>query len=115
MLPREKFDKNGAIWSNLGILKYAITKLKINNFKVKQSTTTKVNCHFFPEVNVDVRYTKRNTFRSYKGGGSGELSPQRQKNFLKIKQNGGFSFIFFFAFWQGSPDPQNYELAPQLP
>ena len=43
MLPRENFDKNGAIWCNLGVPKYAITKLKINNFKVKQSTTTKVN------------------------------------------------------------------------
>ena len=82
MLPREKFDKNGAIWSNLGILKYAITKLKINNFKVKQSTTTKVNCHFFPEVNVDVRYTKRNTFRSYKGGGGlGSYPPRSRRTF----------------------------------
>ena len=23
--------------------------------------------------------------------------------------------LFFFAFWQGSLDPQIYELAPQLP
>ena len=44
-------------------------------------------------------------------GGSGGLSPQKQKKFLKIKQNGGFSFIIF-AFWQGSLDPQNYEPAP---
>ena len=35
MLPRENFDKNGAIWCNLGVPKYAITKLKINIFKVK--------------------------------------------------------------------------------
>ena len=48
-------DKNGAIWCNLGIPKYAITKLKISNFKVNKSTTTKVNCHiFFPEVNLVV-------------------------------------------------------------
>ena len=26
-----------------------------------------------------------------------------------------FPLFFFFAFWQGSLDPQNYELAPQLP
>ena len=112
MLPRENFDKNGAIWCNLGVPKYAITKLKINNFKLKQSTTTKLIAIFTRDVNLDVRYTKRNTFRSYKGGLG--LSPQKQKKFLKIKQNGGFSFIFF-AFWQGSLDPQNYELAPQLP
>ena len=41
---RENFDKNGAIWCNLGVPKYAITKLKINNFKVNKSTTRKVNC-----------------------------------------------------------------------
>ena len=47
MLPRENFDKNGAIWCNLGVPMYAITKLKISNFKVDKSTTTKVNCHTF--------------------------------------------------------------------
>ena len=26
-----------------------------------------------------------------------------------------FPLFYFFAFWQGSLDPQNYELAPQLP
>ena len=45
MLPREIFDKNGAIWCNLGVPKYAITKVKINHFKVNKSTRTKVNCH----------------------------------------------------------------------
>ena len=45
MLPREFFDKNGAIWCNLGVQKYAITKVKINHFKVNKSTTTKVNCY----------------------------------------------------------------------
>ena len=54
MLARKKFDKNGAIWCNLGVPKYAITKLKINNFKVIKSITTKVNCHFFPEINLDI-------------------------------------------------------------
>ena len=37
MLLRENFDKNGAIWFNLGVLKYAITKLKIRNFKVNEA------------------------------------------------------------------------------
>ena len=54
MLLRENFDKNGAIWCYLGVLKYAITKLKIRNFKVNKSTTTKVNCHIFYAVNLDV-------------------------------------------------------------
>ena len=26
-----------------------------------------------------------------------------------------FPLFFFFAFWQGSLDPQNYELAPNSP
>ena len=54
LLPGENFDKNGVIWCNLGVLKYAITKVKINHFKVNKSTTIKVNCHNSPEVNVDV-------------------------------------------------------------
>ena len=59
-LPRENFDKNGAIWCNLGVPKYAITKLKISNFKVNKSTTTKVNLpHFFPEVNLDVHVIRK--------------------------------------------------------
>ena len=37
MLPREIFEKNGAIWCNLGVPKSAITKLKFNNFKVYKS------------------------------------------------------------------------------
>ena len=28
MIPEEKFDKNGAIWCNLGVPKYAISNLK---------------------------------------------------------------------------------------
>ena len=61
MLSRENFDKNGAIWCNLGVPKYAITKLKISNFKVnKKLTATKVNCHiFFPEVNLDVHVIRK--------------------------------------------------------
>ena len=30
MLPRENFDKNGAMWCNLSVPKYAFTQLKIN-------------------------------------------------------------------------------------
>ena len=48
-------------------------------------------------------------------GGSGGLSPQKQKIFLKKNQPKWRIFLYFFAFWQDSLDPQNYELAPQLP
>ena len=47
MLPRENFDKNGAIWCNLDLPKYVITYLKISNFKVTKLTTTKLNWHIF--------------------------------------------------------------------
>ena len=60
MLPRENFDKNGAIWCNLGVPKYAITQLKINNLKVNKSTTTKVICHiFFLRFNLDVHVIQK--------------------------------------------------------
>ena len=53
MLPREIFDKNGAIWCNLGIPKYAITKVKINHFKVINQQQPKLIAIISPEVNVD--------------------------------------------------------------
>ena len=59
MLPQENFDKNGAIRCNLDVPKYAITKLKISNFKVNKSTTTKVNCHISPAVNLDVHVIRK--------------------------------------------------------
>ena len=59
MLPQENFDKNGAIWCNLGVPKYAITKLKINNFKVNKRITTKVIAIFIPEVNLDVHVIRK--------------------------------------------------------
>ena len=48
-------------------------------------------------------------------GRSGGLSRQKQKKFLKNQAKWRLFLYFFFAFWQGSLDPQNYELAPQLP
>ena len=51
--------------------------------------------------------------------GGGGLPPQKRKIFKKkiIKRNEGFSFKvrFFFTFLQSSLNPQNYELAPQIP
>ena len=48
-------------------------------------------------------------------GGSGGVAPKKQKKF-KNKSNKMEAFpLFFFAFWQGSLDPQNNELAPQIP
>ena len=52
------------------------------------------------------------------GAGVWGLPPRSRRNFLKkIKRNDGFSFKvkFFITFLQGSLDPQNYELAPQIP
>ena len=60
MLPREEFEKNGAIWCNLGVPKSAITKLKFNNFKVYKSTTTqKLIAIFPPAINLDVRFIEK--------------------------------------------------------
>ena len=79
MLPRENFDKNGAIWCNLGS-KYVITILKINNFKVTKSTTTEFNCHNFSPTNLDVHAILNLLDLELKrgsggGGGGGGLSP----------------------------------------
>ena len=52
---------------------------------------------------------KINTFRIYKGMLG--ASPPEAEEFFK-KSNKMEAFPFFFAFWQGSLYPQNYELAP---
>ena len=55
---------------------------------------------------------KINILRIYKGG-LGAIPPEAEE-FLK-NQTKWRLFLYFFAFWQGSLEPQNYELAPQLP
>ena len=59
MLPRENFDKNGAMWCNLSVPKYATTKLKINNFKVINQQQQKLIAISFPEVNLDVHVIRK--------------------------------------------------------
>ena len=102
MLPLENLDKNGAIWCNLGVPKYAITKLKISNFKVNKSTTTKVNCHTFPEVKSRCTcYTKINTFRINKGG-LGAIPPEAEE-ILKNQTKWRLFLYFYFYFLAGLP------------
>ena len=97
MLHRENFDKNGAMWCNLSVPKYAITKLKINNLKVNKSPTTKVNSHIFSSGQSSCTcYTKINTFRIYKGG-LGGLSPPEAEEILK-NQTKWRLFLYFFSF-----------------
>ena len=68
---------------------------------------------FLSQINVAEHVsTNINTFRFYKGGLGGGASPPETEEFFK-KSNKMEAFpYFFFAFWQGSLDPQNYELAP---
>ena len=58
MLPRENFDKNGAMWCILSVPKYAITKLKINNLRLINKQQ-KLIAIFFPEVNPDVHVIRK--------------------------------------------------------
>ena len=102
MLPRENFDKNGAIWCNLGILKYAVTKLKIINFKVNKSTATKVNCHNFSRGQSRCTcYTKKKYIEKLQGG-SEELSPTEADEILK-NQTKWRLFLYLFCFLAGLP------------
>ena len=48
---------------------------------------------------------RNKSFRIYKGG-----PPEAEENFKK--SNKMEAFPYFFAFWQGSLNPQNYEIAP---
>ena len=84
----------------------------MNNFKEKYQEEYLIAI-FLSESNLNEHVsTKINTFGIYKGGGSGGLSPQEAEDIFK-KSNKMEAFpYFFFAFWQGSLNPQNYELAP---
>ena len=46
MLPRKMFDKIGAIWCVLSVLKLVIINLKINIF-LDDKSTTQILCHIF--------------------------------------------------------------------
>ena len=107
------------IWCNLGHPKVCYYQPKINNLKEKNQQENLIAI-FLSQINLDEHVSmKINTFRMYKGG-LGGLASQKQKNFLKNQTKWRLSLIFF-AFWQGSLNPQNYELAkiftsaPQLP
>ena len=93
---------------------YVITNLKINNFMGKSQKDNLIAI-LLSLANLDEHVSvKINTFRIYKGvWGGGGLAPQMQKKFLKNQTKWRlFLIVFFFAFWQGSLYPQNYELAP---
>ena len=49
-----------------------------------------------------------------RGSGGQSPPPPKKKKQNKVLKNRGFFFISF-AFWQGSLNPQNFELAPKLP
>ena len=89
--------------------KYVITNLKVNNFKGKNQQE-KLNAIFLSQINLyEAVSTKINTFRNYKGG-LGASPPEAEENFKKSYKME--TFPYFFSFWQGSLNPQNYELAP---
>ena len=88
MLPRNFFDKNGAIW---GVPKYAITNLKINNFNEKNQQE-----NFHKHVSM-----KTSTFRMYQGGIWG-ASPSEAEEIFK-KSNKMEAFPYFFCFLARPP------------
>ena len=112
--PGNYLVKNGAIWCNLGVPKYVITDLKINNFKGNKSTATKFNSDIFSPINLDVHVSIKKILRMYKGSGGYPLEAEEiQKNQTKSRLFLHFFKLFFLDFWQGSLNLQNYELAPQ--
>ena len=85
MLPRKKFDKNGAIWCILSIPKLVIINLKINIFFINQQH--KFCANFFSKINPDAHFDTQKYIHIK--GGSGGAIPQK----LKKCKNGGFTFF----------------------
>ena len=78
------FDKNGAIWCNLGIPKNVNAILRINNFKVTKSTTTELNCNIFlSDERRCICYMKMIRFRTEKGSGGIPPPPPRSRKLKK--------------------------------
>ena len=96
MLSLENFDKNSAIWCNLGIPKYVITILKINNFKVTKSTTTEFNCYIFFPTNIDVHAIVKLFNFELKRGVWGSRRIFKKSNKMEV-------FPLFFCFLAGLP------------
>ena len=102
MLPRKILDKNGAIWCNLGLPKYVITNLKINNFKEKRKPTKNEIAIFLSNINLDEDVsTKINTFQIYKGGLGANL-PEAEDFFLKLS-NKMEAFPYFILLFGKAP------------
>ena len=81
MLPRKIFDKIGAIWCILSVLKLVIN-LKINIFLII-TQQPKFCATFFSKINPDAHFgTKKNTFTFYKGDLGGNR-PQKSKKCKK--------------------------------
>ena len=62
------FHKSGVMWCNLGVTKYVITNLKINNFKGKNPQENLIAI-FLSQINLDKHVSaKIDTFRMDKEG-----------------------------------------------
>ena len=94
-----------------------MTNLKTTFFRKKP--TSNLIATFLSQINLDEQaITKINTYSIYKGdlGGGGGASPtEAEEIFKKSNKMAAFPWFSFFAFRQGSLNPQNYELAPKLP
>ena len=105
MFPSENFDKNSAIWCNLGIPKYVISILKINNFKVTKSTTTEINCHIFSPTNIDVHAILKLCYLELKRGVGGwwlPPPPPEAEEFFKNQTKWRLFLYFFLLFGKAS-------------
>ena len=106
MLPRKIFDRDDVIWCNLGRPKVCYYQPKHQQFEGEKSTRN-FNWHSLSPINIDEHVSRKiKTIRIYKGG------PRSRRNLKKNHTKLRLFLIFFFAFCQGSLNPQNYELAP---
>ena len=103
-VPPKIFGKNGAFWCNLGVPKYAITKLKISNFKVNKSTTTEVDWHIFPpEVNLDVHVIRKLIHLEFTRGVCGAIPPEAEENLKNQTKWRLFLYFYFFLLFGRAP------------
>ena len=57
--PRENFDKNLAVWCNLGVPKYVITILKIKFLRLLNQQQQNLIAIFFSQINVHMHAIRK--------------------------------------------------------
>ena len=114
--PPEFFIKIYTMLRILSVPKYVFIILKSTFLRIIFRNSKKIFAISVTTTNPDEHFSMKVNIFIFHKGDLGDFLPEAEDFFKKNKQNEGFSFNvrFVFTLLQGSLNPQNYELAPQI-